>query len=447
MVAQQREGSRENVSVVQGAPRFMRSLQNLQFEQGEMALIQCMALGTPDTVAKWYRNNTLIESSENYTMAYDYQTGFCSLSIGAAAPEDSGQYTCVVSNYAGTESSSCMIVVRGVVELAPTPAPAERRQSVIRVGRSRQDLRQTTPLRLGHIESSQVESMFSQQTEQAYQQQQSLQVTQSHQISQQRVQQQTQQTSVIRQIQTPAPAQAPTPAPALTPAPAPVQIAKPVLVDQLQDVQAAETTSALLECRLRGLNLKIQWFKGNHEIINARNRKTSYDEVTGVARLFIANVSKEDVGDYTCQATNELGGVSNTARLTLISKTIFNCFFFSFVTYLKKFHLGPQGLQQLTVPVSHVPAPSPVPIVITPAVAEPEASTAQPESAPEPVAASEQVNVPEPEPSRSQTAEPPRLQIVEPPRPQTAEPTVRVNPSLNKNLISQIQSHFDEEVN
>ena len=332
MAAQQREASRENVSVVvQGAPRFTRSLQNIQFEHGEMALIQCIALGTPDTVAKWYHNNTLIEPSENYSMAYDYQNGFCSLSIGAAMPGDSGQYTVVVSNYAGTESSSCMAVVRGGAELAPTPAPLERRQSVIRVGRSRQDLRQTTPLRLGQIESSQIESVANQESQsfllrqqqhvqqieqgmQMYQQQQSLQV------NQQRVQQ----TTAIRQVQTPAPAltptPAPTPAPAVTPAPAPVHVTKPVLVDQLQDVQATETASSQLECRVRGLNLKIQWFKGIHEISNVRNRITSYDEVTGVARLFVANVSQEDVGEYTCQATNEMGGVSNTARLILISK-------------------------------------------------------------------------------------------------------------------------------
>lgn len=294
----------------------MRPLQNLQFEHGEVALIQCIAVGTPDTVAKWYRNNALIEPSENYAQSYDYQTGVCSLSIGATSPEDSGQYTCIVSNYAGTESSNCMVVVRGVVE----PQVSERRQSVIRVGRqSRQDIRSQTPLRLGQIESTQIESASNQES-QAFllrQQQHVQQIEQGLQIYQQqsqvqRVQQQ--QTTTVNRSQVSSSVSTVSSGQVQAP------FTKPVLIDQLQDVQAQETSTALFECRVRGHNLRIQWFKGIHEITNVRNRKTSYDEVSNVARLFIANVSREDIGEYTCQASNELGGVSNSARLTLKGK-------------------------------------------------------------------------------------------------------------------------------
>lgn len=83
------------------------------FNLGDVALIQCVAISTPDTDVKWFRNNTLIEPSDNYVMAYDYLTGLCTLSIGTATDQDNGQYTCVVSNYAGTESSSSIVVIRG----------------------------------------------------------------------------------------------------------------------------------------------------------------------------------------------------------------------------------------------------------------------------------------------------------------------------------------------
>ena len=88
-------------------------MQNFTFNQGDVALIQCIAMSTQDTDVKWFRNSNLIQPSDNYVMDYDYKNGLCSLSIGTAMPEDSGQYTCVVSNYAGSESSTSFITIKG----------------------------------------------------------------------------------------------------------------------------------------------------------------------------------------------------------------------------------------------------------------------------------------------------------------------------------------------
>jgi hypothetical protein len=62
-------------------------------------------------------NGALIESNNNYVMAYDFYTGLCTLSIASAVPTDSGQYTCLVSNCVGSESSNCWVVVRGFKNL------------------------------------------------------------------------------------------------------------------------------------------------------------------------------------------------------------------------------------------------------------------------------------------------------------------------------------------
>ena len=94
-------------------PQFVKHLQNFTFDQGDVALIQCVAISTPDTDVKWFKNGVLIEQTDNYVMAYDYITGLCTLSIGSATVQDNGQYTCVVSNFAGTESSSSWVVIKG----------------------------------------------------------------------------------------------------------------------------------------------------------------------------------------------------------------------------------------------------------------------------------------------------------------------------------------------
>lgn len=55
----------------------------------------------------------LIEPSPDYNINYNQFTGLCTLDICEAFPQDSGQYTCVASNPAGTESSTAYLVVKG----------------------------------------------------------------------------------------------------------------------------------------------------------------------------------------------------------------------------------------------------------------------------------------------------------------------------------------------
>ena len=96
-------------------PKFVNHLQNLAFLVGEAAAIKCVVDSSPDSEIKFYRNGSLIESSEKYSISFDHETGLCSLHIKSASLEDSGQYACVIANAAGTESSNCWIVVRGII--------------------------------------------------------------------------------------------------------------------------------------------------------------------------------------------------------------------------------------------------------------------------------------------------------------------------------------------
>lgn len=90
------------------------------------------------------------------------------------------------------------------------------------------------------------------------------------------------------------------------------------MLEPLQNVEYVEADSALFECKLQGHHLNIEWFKGTQELVNPFRYKMSYDELSGMARLFIATVLRNDAGEYTCRVTNPAGQVLTTAQLILL---------------------------------------------------------------------------------------------------------------------------------
>ena len=99
-------------------PQVAKPLQNMAFRQGEQAVIQFAVIGTPDTEVKWFKDGAQIDSSHKYTVSFEYRTGLCSLTIASVSSEDSGQYTCVVSNYEGNETTSAWIAIQGIVTIS-----------------------------------------------------------------------------------------------------------------------------------------------------------------------------------------------------------------------------------------------------------------------------------------------------------------------------------------
>jgi len=252
-------------------PQFGKHLQNATFQLGKEALIQCVAKGSPDTVVKWYRNGQLLEASDAYAIDFDKSTGLCALSITEASTHDSGQYTCVATNSVGSESSTAWIVVK---EPSPPPQGQQQQQQPQsqKVGARPGFQKQTTPLRLGAIESSKVEV----QESSSYQQEQrssTLDVS-----------------------------------------------GKPRILEPLKDVHYVEAASASLECRIQGAQLSIQWYKNGIQLPSQFRYKMVFDEATGMARLFIATVLEDDAGEYTCRASNHFGEASTSSRLIPIEQ-------------------------------------------------------------------------------------------------------------------------------
>ena len=268
-------------------PQFAKHLQNVTTKHGNRATLTCTIKGSPDTTVSWYKNGVLIEPSTDYVINHDRFTGVCSLDICEAFPQDSGQYTCVASNPAGSESSTAWLVVKE----KSRPREDEQAQPYKRVVSTKSvDQSKQAPLRIGTIESSKVPTHSPPQPD-------------GHQKP----------VEIIRAYQKYP--EAPQEKPAVPESPAAESGGKPRVIEPLKNVDLVEGGKACFDCRFQGGPLNIQWFKGDRELKNQYRHKMSFDEKTGRARLIISTVLEEDADVYTCRASNSLGDAITSAKL------------------------------------------------------------------------------------------------------------------------------------
>lgn len=94
--------------------------------------------------------------------------------------------------------------------------------------------------------------------------------------------------------------------------------------------------SARLECKVSGSpEMKIVWFRNDHEIIASEKFRTSF--IDSVAVLEMNHLSTDESGDYICEAHNPAGKASCSTKVT-VKGQLFSCspvtpFFFFFVVF------------------------------------------------------------------------------------------------------------------
>lgn len=74
---------------------------------GEAVALQCKAVGSPSPRITWLRGEKPLLPSERHHFTQSNQL----LVISSTAPEDTGRYTCVMSNPLGTERAHCVLTV------------------------------------------------------------------------------------------------------------------------------------------------------------------------------------------------------------------------------------------------------------------------------------------------------------------------------------------------
>ncbi|XP_047454001.1 triple functional domain protein isoform X5 [Mugil cephalus] len=94
-------------------PEFLISVSDAACESGENVTLRCKVCGRPRATVSWRGpDNSALSSDGRYTATYS-ETGEASLRILGVSVEDSGVYTCVATNAAGTISSSGSLRVSG----------------------------------------------------------------------------------------------------------------------------------------------------------------------------------------------------------------------------------------------------------------------------------------------------------------------------------------------
>ena len=79
--------------------------------EGDRFVLVCSFSGTPPPVVGWLKDGSIFLTEEGRRITNS--TGRSQLEINSLALSDAGEYTCSVSNVAGTDTRSVRLEVRG----------------------------------------------------------------------------------------------------------------------------------------------------------------------------------------------------------------------------------------------------------------------------------------------------------------------------------------------
>lgn len=84
---------------------------------GEAVQLECKAAGTPPISINWFKNDKEIKESDACSMSF--LNSVAVLRIYSISLEDIGEYVCQAKNEAGTDTCSCAVIVKGVLQSLP----------------------------------------------------------------------------------------------------------------------------------------------------------------------------------------------------------------------------------------------------------------------------------------------------------------------------------------
>lgn len=100
------------IETKESAPDFTFLLRPRVMQARDTCKLLCCLSGKPPPTVKWYKNSKEL-SKLDYTMSVS--DGVITMEIIDCKPEDSGKYKCVATNCHGTDETSCVVIVEGII--------------------------------------------------------------------------------------------------------------------------------------------------------------------------------------------------------------------------------------------------------------------------------------------------------------------------------------------
>jgi hypothetical protein len=127
----------------------------------------------------------------------------------------------------------------------------------------------------------------------------------------------------------------------------------PILLKPLTNTEVTTTNDATFICEFQASpQVNVQWFCNDKPLSVSPNKyDISYDAKTNQHKLIIKNTTLDDNGNYSAQATNELGQIKTEAKLNVINGP-------SFIDGLQDKQVIAKETIELIVKVSGTPQPT-----------------------------------------------------------------------------------------
>ena len=93
-------------------PKFTIQLRPQAATDGEEVVLSCKVTGCPMPDLSWLHNDKCIDTSEDFVINYNRQTGQCDCVIVECLPDDHGVFKCVARNPGGQAITTGMLAVK-----------------------------------------------------------------------------------------------------------------------------------------------------------------------------------------------------------------------------------------------------------------------------------------------------------------------------------------------